>query len=376
MPRLLPGDKRLAFDDRRAFRNALFGAFSTQASLSDFLFNRWDATLDEVSAPVKPVPQNIADLITYVEDRSETAELLVAARASRPADAQLLELAQRFSLAADAPSGPELQETIDETNSFLNPATWAQSLGQIEGRVCRIERRSLPNARALGTGFLVGPDVVVTNYHVVRRLLEAKEKAAQYLVRFDHKVLADGLTVNPGTEYELAKDWDLASSPFSTLDTRAQPHPDPAADELDFAFLRIEGGPGDHPIPAGKGAEDDAPLRGWIGTSDTDHEFVDRSPIFILQHPEGGPLKLALDTDGAIGLNGNRTRARYRTNTERGSSGSPCFDQNWRLVALHHSGDPMYQQEFPDKSWNEGIPFSAIRGHLAGLGKDHILSAL
>jgi hypothetical protein len=375
MPRLVSGDNRLSYDDRRAFRDALFDAFSTQAALTDFLTYRWGATLEEVSSRIKTVPENITDLITFVEDRSETAELLVAARASRPADTKLLELAQHFSLAVAAPSGPELQQTIDETNSLLDPVTWGRSLGQIEGRVCRIERRTLPKAKALGTGFLVGPDVVATNYHVVRRLLEGGDQPAKFLVRFDYKVLADGMSVNPGAEYELAKDWNLASSPFSSLDTTAQPHADPEPGELDYAFLRIEGSPGTKPIPAGQGAEDSSELRGWIDATDTNHDFVDRSPLFILQHPEGGPLKLALNTDAAIGVNGNGTRVRYRTNTKRGSSGSPCFDQNWRLVALHHSGDPMYRPEFPANSWNEGIPFNTIQKHLKGSGREALLSA-
>ena len=66
-------------------------------------------------------------------------------------------------------------------------------------------------------------------------------------------------------------------------------------------------------------------------------------------------MKLALETAGMIGLNGNGSRVRYTTNTEPGSSGSPCFDQNWDLIALHHSGDPNW-----DPSWNEGIPIKLI----------------
>jgi V8-like Glu-specific endopeptidase len=45
----------------------------------------------------------------------------------------------------------------------------------------------------------------------------------------------------------------------------------------------------------------------------------------------------------------------YKTNTDGGSSGSPCFDQDWNLVALHHSGDPNYAL-----GPNEGIPIDAI----------------
>ena len=52
---------------------------------------------------------------------------------------------------------------------------------------------------------------------------------------------------------------------------------------------------------------------------------------------------------------------RYRTNTEHGSSGSPCFDGDWALTALHHSGDPDFSRS---ADYNEGIPIEAIRAHM------------
>jgi hypothetical protein len=59
---------------------------------------------------------------------------------------------------------------------------------------------------------------------------------------------------------------------------------------------------------------------------------------------------------------------RYRTNTEGGSSGSPVFDQNWQLVALHHAGDPSWVAKY-----NEGIPISLILAQLKARGVDGAL---
>ena len=86
----------------------------------------------------------------------------------------------------------------------------------------------------------------------------------------------------------------------------------------------------------------------------------------IAQHPDGKPLKLAIDTESVIGVNTNRTRVRYATNTEAGSSGSPVFDLDWKLVALHHLGDPAYDHP---AAYNQGVPIDKIRDRLAKTGK-------
>jgi V8-like Glu-specific endopeptidase len=87
-------------------------------------------------------------------------------------------------------------------------------------------------------------------------------------------------------------------------------------------------------------------------------EFRPNAPLLIAQHPDGKPLKLSIDTDSVIGVNSNRTRVRYANNTEPGSSGSPVFDLEWNLVALHHLGDPAYDH-LP--SYNQGVVIDLVR---------------
>ena len=235
-------------------------------------------------------------------------------------------------------------------------------MARIEGQVCRIEVYSgLPPQ--YGTGFLLGPSVVMTNYHVVESVIKKEVTPDKVGLRFDYKALADGVHVGKSTVYELAHDfpedqWLLAHSPYSSVDETGGPG-DPSQTELDYALLRVKGAPGNDPV-GGPGLQLEKPqARGWIAMPARAHDFEKYPSIYIVQHPEDGPLKVAFDTQSVLGLNGNRTRVRYTTTTAHGSSGSPCFDGNWNLVALHHSGDPKFPK-LRRAEYNQGIPLAAI----------------
>ena len=90
----------------------------------------------------------------------------------------------------------------------------------------------------------------------------------------------------------------------------------------------------------------------------------------IAQHPDGKPLKLAVDTESVIGVNPMRTRVRYATSTEPGSSGSPVFDLVWNLVALHQLGDPAYDHP---PAYNQGVPIDLIQKRIAAHNKSDAL---
>jgi len=219
--------------------------------------------------------------------------------------------------------------------------------------------------------------VVITNYHVVEAVIAGEQGhttsqglralPGDVVLRFDYKRLADGTTLNPGTVYRLATDWLIDKSPMSPIDSQPEPKSGvPQPDELDYALLRVDGTPGAAPV--GNKAEPDAPLRGWIDAPTQPYDFQPGTALFIVQHPQGDPLQLAIDTDAVIGLNENHTRVTYGTNTLRGSSGSPCFDSNWDLVALHHSGDPNFDPAHKP-TYNEGVPFTAILALLEKRGR-------
>jgi V8-like Glu-specific endopeptidase len=62
-------------------------------------------------------------------------------------------------------------------------------------------------------------------------------------------------------------------------------------------------------------------------------------------------------------------RLHYRAPTEGGSSGSPIFNIQWKLIGVHHAGDrAMARLNGQPGTYeaNEGIWIQAIRESLAG----------
>ncbi len=234
---------------------------------------------------------------------------------------------------------------------------WITGLQTRQGQVACVTVQNVPR----GTGFLVGPDVALTNHHVLEDVLRGDRSPDDVRFQFDYSRDAEG-KVRATTNVRLAKDWRLAAAPPSTADYRADIHVLPAEGELDFALVRLERRIGDEPR---EGA-----ARRWIEVPKTPRLPEAGMQLFVLQHPMGVPLQIALDA--VTEVNANKTRARYRTNTNGGSSGSPCLDQDWNVLALHHSGDP----EAPSGQkarYNQGIPIATIRAWLEAQGKGGLL---
>ena len=349
---------RLGPQELRQFLAAMLDAFP-QVPLLDQLFTYYLGRNREALALGNDLRTIMTRVIESAETESWTAELLAAARLARPANDALLAFSRGRGLAPEIPDTPELQRKIKATGGTIDPVPWRHRMGLVEGQVCRVEVYASP-ATTYGTGFLVGPGVVMTNYHVIESLLRPANPVPpdKVVLRFDYKALADGLTVQAGSTYMLDDQgkWLLDSSRWSKYDETDGPG-EPAPDELDYALLAVKGAPGDDPVGGPKIALATAEPRGWVEMPASAHVFKPQGAVWIMQHPQGGPLKMAMDTESVSAINKSGTRVRYTTTTEPGSSGSPCFDSDWNLIALHHAGDPEYPRL---ARYNQGIPIAAI----------------
>lgn len=246
---------------------------------------------------------------------------------------------------------PGLQRNVRPYLARLDVRVWQDRLLKIQRQVCCVELEG----RALGTGFLVGPDTVLTNWHVFE-IAKNAAKTDKIGCRFDYVRLPAG-NMDPGRLIMIAGGDAIDGSPYSAAEITAKPDdPPPTKDQLDYALLRLADRAGEQQIEG-------AP-RAWIKLPPAPFPLPADSPILIVQHPEGAPMKLALDTQAVIGPNGNGTRIRYRTNTDRGSSGSPVFTMDWDIVALHHFGDPKWTNPI----FNQGVPIELIQQRLSAKG--------
>jgi hypothetical protein len=357
-------------------RNQIIDAY-TFSELETVLRERMNLRIDRVVGPGN-FDYVVFQLLGWAERMGREIELIRVTAGARQEHAGMRSVYQKYGMAvpvllqqqgrllvpATLPatdSGFEAQ--IKRYLSFLDVGLWREQLARLEGRVCRVE---VGNG-VMGTGFLVGPEAVLTNYHVLKAVLQGNSPWDKVQVRFDYKKLANGQDA-AGLPVKLhPTDWRIDASEYSPAED--SPTPDaalPTPDQLDYALVRLERPLGREPLDPNPKPGATVPLRGWVQVPATDPAITLRMPILILQHPKTESLKLALDTEGVTQLNANSTRVRYATNTEPGSSGSPCFDLNWGLVALHHYGDPA---EHHPPGWNQGVPIGMIRERLKRAGQ-------
>jgi hypothetical protein len=348
--------------ERAKLKKALAKAFS-QTDMDMFTNEYFGFRFfDEIpGGPQVNYEYQVFKLIEHFTQRDILPDLVAAARERRPKNRAIADIAEilgltvtgpRFDTLPGQPARP-LEEIVQRNAKFIDPAIFRERLGPLEGQVCWL---AFPGGRG-GTAFLVGPDLILTNHHVVDPLIQSPGLASQVLARFDYKQTVAGkpITAKQVTEVRLAANdqWWVDGSPPSKKDWDAALG-DAGVDELDFTLLRLATRVGDDPV-GGASNDPDVVSRGWIEAMAAGVAPEIGEQVFLLQHPKGEPLRLSVGTITAY--NGNKTRVRYDANSRDGSSGSPCFNADLQLCALHHAHDT---QKPP--RWNQAVPIAAIVG--------------
>ncbi len=245
---------------------------------------------------------------------------------------------------AVATHGDVLYESVLERNNLL-PA-WFLELGVERARaVCKlsadgVDFRGRPG-QWVGTGFLVAPDILLTNHHV----LNTREVAAAAKCTFNYQLDAEGNTL-PTKTFRLDPARLFLTSP--------------AAGGLDLTFVGVQGRPGDE--------------FGIVPLDRSSFKVVRGEYANIIQHPDGEPKQVCIQENQIV--QDDLLLVHYASDTLGGSSGSPVFNNEWQLIALHHATRRAEAVGLVDAAntgrfLNEGIKISAIAAYLEGLLSDH-----
>lgn len=184
-----------------------------------------------------------------------------------------------------------------------------------------------------GTGFLVAPGVILTNHHV----LPDADTAGLSVIQFNYQAGIDGQMEHVDVAH-IDKSRYLSN------------------EELDFALAGIVPAPGSR-------------QRAVVPLIASTAKILPDEPVSIIEHPGAQPKQVALRDNKVVDLQPDFVH--YTTDTEPGASGSPVFNDQWEVVALHHAsvpGDGTGAAGAP-ASWvaNEGVRISRIVSYLKAL---------
>lgn len=234
------------------------------------------------------------------------------------------------------------------------PNETARIAGTPVGRIVELDDRG-GVTDGFATGFLIAPNVMITNHHVFASADECRSCGIQF-------------------GYEKTINGSLSAGAVFPLDTNRFFY---ANEELDFAVVGVTS----TAIAAGY----DVRQFKNLGLIPTTGKILVGQAISIIQYPDGGPKKYGVrDNELLIAPTEVDLFLQYTTDTLPGSSGSPVFNKDWEVVGLHHSGVPEikdgeimtirgmpWRKGMPDSDihWiaNEGVRVSRICAHLSGV---------
>ncbi|KPL53253.1 hypothetical protein ABB55_14385 [Prosthecomicrobium hirschii] len=242
-------------------------------------------------------------------------------------------------------------QAIVTAEPFRNPLLSAQGMMIARRRCCRIVVQAGPGNRITGSGFLIGPRLVLTNWHVVQSLLATRAGPA---------VPAGAFEATPGSDTKLSVDFDFTAGPSDS-----QGGPTSIRASRDWLVCASPAHPSEHGAHEGQPGwpNDPKDLAGFddfavieldraVGYERGFYNIVEmplpplNGRILVFHHPGTFMMRLSTGTLGATppirqAFNlpaGFDARVLHDANTIGGSSGGLVLNWDMQPVALHQAG--------------------------------------
>lgn len=226
------------------------------------------------------------------------------------------------------PFSHEFQEFAAERligNNDIIDITFLKIGTEVSKSVCRL---NYARESGFGTGFMVSPRLLMTNNHVLRDETDAANTKAEF-------------NYENNTDKRLEQVVSVKLRPDQFFLT---------SKDLDFTIVAV-----------------DDPNRisefGYNKLFPEEGKAVIGEHINIIQHPNGEPKKLCVSNNQLVDVLDNYIH--YVTDTLPGSSGAPVYNNQWELIALHHTGvarrNANKEALLRDGTiWRKGIPDSQV----------------
>jgi len=233
-----------------------------------------------------------------------------------------------------------LQRLITRTEPFFNSAEFQRMLPRVRGVVCAVALGD----KILGTGFLIGPDLVMTNFHVIKEFLEVDPAGNPIRENGDGRQLrcVFDYQFEPPPRLNDDREEDRTTLVVQATPTKWLIHArkllqGDGTDKVvkvekafDYAVIQLAKRVGEKPSRIGGGN-----LRGWLELPAGSIDYTGDRRVVLFQHPAGAAQQM--DVGEFVGLDSTSTRVRYRVSSARGSSGGAAVGLNGELLALHNA---------------------------------------
>ncbi len=255
-------------------------------------------------------------------------------------------------VAADGPM-TMLEAMTNLKKGFSQPYVAAKGIVRnmkVTGKVCI-------DAQAQGTCVLVGHNIVITAWHVVKDLFDVQSGAPhedshnRLTVVFDDVLLYLSAEIrNRGAiVYKAHKNWDIVHNSCHVSELAENDSLDYGVlkDHLDYILIRLE-----------KVVTLDRPFESLESTVSVPEP---NDGIIIFQHPVGFPMLFDTNVIAEQRIAGIVPECRFLhfINTLPGASGAPCFNKEFRLFGIHQG--KWKTNNGNTKVINTGIPIASIK---------------